>query len=216
MENELLRCPFCDGQARLKQIQEKNYWFSVSCGNTVCPMYQVISFAETREQAIKSWNTRPNTHLVPLDQEKLLDMAMSGVYDPEDHGMPFKIEKFIKDVSAKFAIPSTPPALLPLKLMDVDLYADHWRLGPKDEETYKITQGVRLALNSRLTDMIESICFKYGTPPAELDEDYVMESLQDTDIVDTDYISTTDMRLMAKAISTAYKNGELYKTKGES
>ncbi len=58
-----------------------------------------------------------------------------------------------------------------LKEVDVQIYADNWRLGPKDEATYNITQEVRFSLNSRLTSLVEGICHRYGTPSAPKEND---------------------------------------------
>ena len=52
--------------------------------------------------------------------------------------------------------------LKPLELNELSLMADEIRLGPKDEVTFKISQGTRLALNSRLQQFIENVCFRFG------------------------------------------------------
>ena len=72
-EIKLLLCPFCGGEARLKQVPTATYdGFVVTCGNKKCCAFYIgygdEGLYETREKAVAAWNTRK-----PMDQiiEKL-------------------------------------------------------------------------------------------------------------------------------------------------
>ena len=59
MNNKLLPCPFCGGEAHLEELvidHEHNYF--VECGGAKCSVAPATALFETKEEAIKSWNTR--------------------------------------------------------------------------------------------------------------------------------------------------------------
>ncbi len=69
MNDELKKCPFCVSEAKLWEIKLFNKMYTVSCTDDECPAYQFASIDplygsqpnqlyETKEKAIKKWNTR--------------------------------------------------------------------------------------------------------------------------------------------------------------
>lgn len=76
MMNELKNCPFCGGEAELFETHEKQFGIIHSNTNYLCPISDSESFQggwtyDTKDEAIKAWNTRK-----PIDDilEKLEDL----------------------------------------------------------------------------------------------------------------------------------------------
>ena len=61
MIDELLPCPFCDGEAEIKELNSNSFYkrklkYRVKCQK--CPCSFAFTFFETEESAAESWNTR--------------------------------------------------------------------------------------------------------------------------------------------------------------
>ena len=73
MQNKLLPCPFCGGEAHLTEFigldKKMNYY--VECGSVVCGVYPETTLFDTQEEAIEQWNTRkPMERIVEQLEDK--------------------------------------------------------------------------------------------------------------------------------------------------
>lgn len=78
--NELKRCPFCGGKAKLMIFPKCERKYLVICENEQC-MASVGNYSYSKEKAIKAWNTRkPMERIVErLEEQK----ALEGDWDDE-------------------------------------------------------------------------------------------------------------------------------------
>lgn len=60
MHNVIDNCPFCDGEARIEEVDNAgDIRKTVGCRDEDCMGYQSLTTFATRREAIKAWNTRP-------------------------------------------------------------------------------------------------------------------------------------------------------------
>ena len=57
MSEELERCPFCGGEAKMHTRLNSPYYAAV-CKNTKCPGHNLYVLFWNREDAIEAWNRR--------------------------------------------------------------------------------------------------------------------------------------------------------------
>ena len=77
MTDKLRECPFCEGEAAIWEISRKKKRYAVSCYRCSCATDEM----ETREEAIKAWNTRK-----PMDRiVEQLENASCYIKDGDGH-----------------------------------------------------------------------------------------------------------------------------------
>ena len=101
MEERLKNCPFCGGEASLTQDNNppNNHWW-VACYNNSCPAMPQATNVEypkdnTREEAIKSWNTRS----APVSSQ-ILEHLAKEMYETCHYPEPDSFES--QDESTKY------------------------------------------------------------------------------------------------------------------
>ena len=102
--NELKKCPFCDGEARLQRKAKNNHGYYVVCKKCGCRtpyfQYQFLSREELRNIAITTWNTRkPMNRIAELLEDIKTKCFVTGITaNPYEFGACYAMDKAIKIV----------------------------------------------------------------------------------------------------------------------
>ena len=82
MKNKLLPCPFCGGEARVRDCTSEEQYTIVNgqmhkmCG---CSRYCVEMFGETEDEAIEKWNTRKPMERIVEQLEEHCEKDCTGM-----------------------------------------------------------------------------------------------------------------------------------------
>ncbi len=76
--SDLKTCPFCGGEAEL-EITNREYPFTVWCGNVDCTFWLCGTYSPTKEDATRLWNIRQDGWVSVDDRlpKGVLDMVMA-------------------------------------------------------------------------------------------------------------------------------------------
>lgn len=82
MQNKLLPCPFCNGEARLNYFESKSQipFYQIVCGECGCKQVPSIH----REAALNAWNTRKPMESIVEQLEKEIGKCFVGTWEDYD------------------------------------------------------------------------------------------------------------------------------------